>query len=105
MTNDLTLHRNKVLNISSGLGETGEMNWELTLCLMAVWILVYFCVWKGVKSTGKVRNIHMHTCARTHTKTHTNVVTCHLSPISVLFRFRLNKSVVVVFYVHSHLQL
>nr|XP_040050271.1 sodium- and chloride-dependent creatine transporter 1 [Gasterosteus aculeatus aculeatus] len=44
----------KVLNISSGLGETGEFNWELTLCLMAVWVMVYFCVWKGVKSTGKI---------------------------------------------------
>uniref|UniRef100_A0A8C6TLF5 Transporter n=1 Tax=Neogobius melanostomus TaxID=47308 RepID=A0A8C6TLF5_9GOBI len=45
---------NKVLNISSGLDEPGSMSWELTLCLMAVWIMVYFCVWKGVKSTGKI---------------------------------------------------
>ncbi|XP_045911343.1 sodium- and chloride-dependent creatine transporter 1-like [Micropterus dolomieu] len=45
---------NKVLNISSGLGEMGEFNWELLLCLMAVWVMVYFCVWKGVKSTGKI---------------------------------------------------
>lgn len=45
---------NKVLNISSGLDEPGSISWELTLCLMAVWILVYFCVWKGVKSTGKI---------------------------------------------------
>uniref|UniRef100_A0A3Q3GS31 Transporter n=1 Tax=Labrus bergylta TaxID=56723 RepID=A0A3Q3GS31_9LABR len=29
-------------------------NWELMLCLMAVWVMVYFCVWKGVKSTGKI---------------------------------------------------
>uniref|UniRef100_A0A3Q2CZ19 Transporter n=1 Tax=Cyprinodon variegatus TaxID=28743 RepID=A0A3Q2CZ19_CYPVA len=45
---------NKVLNISSGLDEPGEFNWELILCLITVWILVYFCVWKGVKSTGKI---------------------------------------------------
>uniref|UniRef100_A0A8C7ZW78 Solute carrier family 6 member 8 n=1 Tax=Oryzias sinensis TaxID=183150 RepID=A0A8C7ZW78_9TELE len=44
----------KVLNISSGLDEPGKLNWELMLCLMAVWVLVYFCVWKGVKSTGKI---------------------------------------------------
>lgn len=31
------------------------LNWEVTLCLLACWVLVYFCVWKGVKSTGKVR--------------------------------------------------
>uniref|UniRef100_A0A3Q3GZB5 Transporter n=1 Tax=Labrus bergylta TaxID=56723 RepID=A0A3Q3GZB5_9LABR len=45
---------NKVLNISTGLDDVGEFNWELMLCLMAVWVMVYFCVWKGVKSTGKI---------------------------------------------------
>ncbi|XP_012671141.1 sodium- and chloride-dependent creatine transporter 1 [Clupea harengus] len=45
---------NKVLNISEGLDHPGEFNWELMLCLLAVWIMVYFCVWKGVKSTGKI---------------------------------------------------
>ncbi|RXN08629.1 sodium- and chloride-dependent creatine transporter 1-like protein [Labeo rohita] len=45
---------NKVLNISDGLDEPGVINWELMLCLMAVWVMVYFCVWKGVKSTGKI---------------------------------------------------
>ena len=53
----LCLRRNKVLNISSGLDEPGHMNWELMLCLMAVWVMVYFCVWKGVKSTGKVSRV------------------------------------------------
>ncbi|MGH0173389.1 UNVERIFIED_CONTAM: hypothetical protein FKN15_065687 [Acipenser sinensis] len=45
---------NKVLNISEGLEYPGVMNWEVTLCLLATWVIVYFCVWKGVKSTGKV---------------------------------------------------
>ncbi|XP_060788391.1 sodium- and chloride-dependent creatine transporter 1-like [Neoarius graeffei] len=45
---------NKVLRISKGLDDIGQINWEMVLCLMAVWVLVYFCVWKGVKSTGKV---------------------------------------------------
>ncbi|KAG7280868.1 hypothetical protein CRUP_010850 [Coryphaenoides rupestris] len=45
---------NKVLRISQGLDQPGQMNWEMLLCLIAVWILVYFCVWKGVKSTGKI---------------------------------------------------
>ncbi|KAI5086082.1 sodium- and chloride-dependent creatine transporter 1, partial [Silurus meridionalis] len=44
---------NKVLRISEGLDSPGQINWEMTLCLVAVWVLVYFCVWKGVKSTGK----------------------------------------------------
>ncbi|XP_046726565.1 sodium- and chloride-dependent creatine transporter 1-like isoform X2 [Silurus meridionalis] len=45
---------NKVLHISEGLDSPGQINWEVTLCLLAVWVLVYFCVWKGVKSTGKI---------------------------------------------------
>lgn len=33
----------------------GALNWEVTLCLQACWVLAYFCVCKGVKSTGKVQ--------------------------------------------------
>uniref|UniRef100_A0A8C6TCG7 Transporter n=1 Tax=Neogobius melanostomus TaxID=47308 RepID=A0A8C6TCG7_9GOBI len=51
---NVSISGNNMLNISSGLDEPGSMSWELTLCLMAVWIMVYFCVWKGVKSTGKI---------------------------------------------------
>lgn len=47
--------RNKVLRLSKGLEVPGDLNWEVTLCLLACWVLVYFCVWKGVKSTGKVQ--------------------------------------------------
>lgn len=48
-------HRDKVLQLSGGLEVPGALNWEVTLCLLARWVLVYFCVWKGVKSTGKVQ--------------------------------------------------
>ncbi|CAL8390094.1 unnamed protein product [Boreogadus saida] len=44
----------EVLKMSSSLDELGPINWKLALCLVAVWVLCYFCVWKGVKSTGKV---------------------------------------------------
>uniref|UniRef100_A0A671KUT0 Transporter n=1 Tax=Sinocyclocheilus anshuiensis TaxID=1608454 RepID=A0A671KUT0_9TELE len=43
-----------VLSISSGIDEVGSLKWELALCLLAVWIICFFCIWKGVKSTGKV---------------------------------------------------
>ncbi|KAG7270831.1 hypothetical protein CRUP_028975 [Coryphaenoides rupestris] len=47
-------HRRGVLKMSSSLDELGPINWELALCHAAVWIICYFCIWKGVKSTGKV---------------------------------------------------
>lgn len=48
------LYRNKVLRLSGDLSEPGEMNWQMILCLVTTWVIVYFCIWKGVKSTGKV---------------------------------------------------
>ncbi|XP_061916042.1 sodium- and chloride-dependent GABA transporter 2-like [Entelurus aequoreus] len=44
----------RVLNISGGIEEIGSIRWEVLLCLIAMWIICYFCIWKGVKSTGKV---------------------------------------------------
>uniref|UniRef100_A0A4W5RUQ0 Transporter n=1 Tax=Hucho hucho TaxID=62062 RepID=A0A4W5RUQ0_9TELE len=44
----------RVLRISSGIDHIGSLNWDLVLCLAIAWVLVYFCIWKGVKSTGKV---------------------------------------------------
>uniref|UniRef100_A0A3B3X6S5 Transporter n=1 Tax=Poecilia mexicana TaxID=48701 RepID=A0A3B3X6S5_9TELE len=44
----------RVLGISKGIKEIGSLRWELVLCLLLAWIICYFCVWKGVRSTGKV---------------------------------------------------
>ncbi|XP_034533253.1 sodium- and chloride-dependent GABA transporter 2-like isoform X1 [Notolabrus celidotus] len=44
----------EVLRLSSSLDELGPVSWKLALCLAVVWFVCYFCVWKGVKSTGKV---------------------------------------------------
>uniref|UniRef100_A0A4W6CSX5 Transporter n=1 Tax=Lates calcarifer TaxID=8187 RepID=A0A4W6CSX5_LATCA len=44
----------RVLAISGGIEEMGSIRWEVLLCLIAMWIICYFCIWKGVKSTGKV---------------------------------------------------
>ncbi|KAI5622490.1 hypothetical protein C0J50_18091, partial [Silurus asotus] len=43
----------RVLNISPGMEILGNLNWEIFLCLLASWTACYFCIWKGVKSTGK----------------------------------------------------
>lgn len=45
---------NNVLQISSGLYDTGSMNWKPLGCLLLAWICVYFCIWKGIRTTGKV---------------------------------------------------
>ncbi|XP_036388648.1 sodium- and chloride-dependent GABA transporter 2-like [Megalops cyprinoides] len=44
----------RVLKISGGIDQVGDIRWELALCLLLAWVLCYFCVWKGVRSTGKV---------------------------------------------------
>ncbi|XP_073335294.1 sodium- and chloride-dependent GABA transporter ine isoform X1 [Pagrus major] len=44
----------KMLEQTSGVEETGVIRWELFLILLLAWILIYFCIFKGVKSTGKV---------------------------------------------------
>ncbi|KAL1130181.1 hypothetical protein AAG570_013119 [Ranatra chinensis] len=46
--------QNKVLGVSSGIDDWGGFQWELVVALLVVWIIVYFCVWKGIKSSGKV---------------------------------------------------
>lgn len=33
----------------------GKIKWELALSLFIVFIVVYFALWKGIKSSGKVR--------------------------------------------------
>ncbi|KAA0712843.1 Sodium- and chloride-dependent GABA transporter 2 [Triplophysa tibetana] len=44
----------RILGLSEGIEQIGNVRWDLALCLLLAWIICYFCVWKGVKSTGKV---------------------------------------------------
>ncbi|GAA6221900.1 sodium- and chloride-dependent GABA transporter 2-like [Lates japonicus] len=44
----------RILGLSSGIEKIGNIRWDLALCLLLAWILCYFCVWNGVKTTGKV---------------------------------------------------
>jgi len=44
----------KILQVSDGIEEIGKIRWELALALLGAWIIVYLCVWKGIKSSGKI---------------------------------------------------
>nr|CAD7401056.1 unnamed protein product [Timema cristinae] len=53
---DYSLER-RALQISEGVEYVGGIRWELAGTLLLVWIMCYFCIWKGVKWTGKA---HAH---------------------------------------------
>ncbi|XP_043274241.1 sodium- and chloride-dependent GABA transporter ine [Venturia canescens] len=46
---------NKVLQMSSGIEEPGILRWEIVACLVAAWVMVYFSIWKSIKSSAQVR--------------------------------------------------
>ncbi|BFZ23756.1 hypothetical protein BsWGS_26795 [Bradybaena similaris] len=43
-----------VLNVSSGIDHMGGLRWQLLLCLLAAWVVVFLCLIKGIHSLGKV---------------------------------------------------
>ena len=45
---------NNILNRTPGLENSGEIVWKLVLALGVAWIIVFFCIFKGIKSSGKV---------------------------------------------------
>ncbi|XP_021369953.1 sodium- and chloride-dependent creatine transporter 1-like isoform X2 [Mizuhopecten yessoensis] len=44
----------KVLGISDGIENMGTIKWDLALCLLLAWVIVYVCICKGIRSSGKV---------------------------------------------------
>lgn len=64
------IFRRNVLQISSGIGVPGEVRWELALTLLLAWVLCYFCIFKGVKWTGKVKKIRNDLDRETETNIH-----------------------------------
>uniref|UniRef100_H3D2K3 Solute carrier family 6 member 7 n=1 Tax=Tetraodon nigroviridis TaxID=99883 RepID=H3D2K3_TETNG len=39
---------------SEGLHDPGPVRWRLALCLLAAWIVIFLCMLKGIRSSGKV---------------------------------------------------
>jgi neurotransmitter:Na+ symporter, NSS family len=48
-----------ILGITDSVNILGGIQWPLLLSLIAVWVIIYFCIFKGVKSVGKVVLITM----------------------------------------------
>uniref|UniRef100_A0A8C9WYL7 Transporter n=1 Tax=Sander lucioperca TaxID=283035 RepID=A0A8C9WYL7_SANLU len=44
----------RLLQKTSGIEDVGGVRWELFGYLIISWVIVYLCIFKGVKSTGKV---------------------------------------------------
>lgn len=44
---------NRILQVSDGIDNVGGMQWELAFCLAICWVVCFFCIWKGIKSTGR----------------------------------------------------
>lgn len=44
----------KVLGLSSGIDDMGIVRWDLALCLLLAWVIVYVCICKGIRTSGKV---------------------------------------------------
>lgn len=44
----------QVLNESNGISNMGPIQWKLCLCYLFSWIVVFLCMIKGIKSSGKV---------------------------------------------------
>ena len=42
--------------MSDGIEEIGTPKWDITLCLLLAWIVVFLCICKGIRSSGKVSN-------------------------------------------------
>ncbi|XP_025025504.1 sodium-dependent noradrenaline transporter, partial [Python bivittatus] len=47
-------YEQRVLQLSRGIQEIGQPRWQLVLCLLVVVIVLFFSLWKGVKTSGKV---------------------------------------------------
>lgn len=53
----LSYYRRGVLHLheSRGIHDLGPPRWDLSLCLVVVVFILFFSLWKGVKSSGKVQ--------------------------------------------------
>ena len=44
----------QALDVSPNMETPDGIKWKMLLCLIFAWLIVYACIWKGIKSSGKV---------------------------------------------------
>ncbi|PAA93959.1 hypothetical protein BOX15_Mlig018198g1 [Macrostomum lignano] len=49
-----TFYEKYMLDISSGVEQWGGIRWQIFVTLLAAWIIIYLCVFRGIHSFGKV---------------------------------------------------
>lgn len=54
-------YRRHVLEITDGFEATGGVKWDITLCNLLAWTIIFIVLSKGIKTLGKVR----YTCTDT----------------------------------------
>lgn len=54
-----TFFYNEVINISASPSEIGDINTPVIAALIACWVMVYFCIWKGVESVSTIVKVTM----------------------------------------------
>ena len=54
------LSRRRILDVSNGIDEPGEIRLPLATTLFIAWAAVFFCIHRGIKSSGKVKKTKKH---------------------------------------------
>ncbi len=49
-----------MLEDTGSIAESGDINWRIMLANLGAWAIVFIVLSKGIKSLGKVANVHMH---------------------------------------------
>lgn len=52
----LGIHEERVpiSHVARGIDNLGSVNWEMVACVVLVYLICYFSLWKGIKMSGKV---------------------------------------------------
>ena len=48
------------LQHSNGLHDLGTIKWDMALCLLIVYVICYFSLWKGISTSGKVSSVSVN---------------------------------------------